>query len=169
MHVEKNVRLNAGSSKIWEALSDWGGVWRFHPWVLRSPILGPVSKGVGAARRCEFEDKSSIVETITHIEEGRLIKMTLSETPKPMKGGAGSLRLTPRGQQTDVTVVMDVELGMGPLNPIMGALMMKPMMKKRIQRMLESLEFHLRTGGKIDSRGVQQTDVRPSPQAVGVK
>ncbi len=155
MRAEKTVRLNAKSADIWAAFNDWGGVWRFQPWVVRSPLLSDKNEGLGASRRCEFVDKTSIVETITKIDEGRRIEMRLSETPKPMKGGTAEITLTPRGGQTDVTVSMDVQLGLGPLNPIMGNLMMKPMMKTRIQKMLESLDYHLATGGKIDSKGVK--------------
>ena len=163
MRVEKTVRVNATADKIWSAFNDWGGVWRFQPWVVRSPLLSSNNEGVGASRRCEFVDKTSIVETITRIEDGRRIEMVLSETPKPMKGGTATILLVPRSGATDVTVAMDVQLGLGPLNPIMGNLMMRPMMKTRIQKMLESLEHHLKTGGKIDSKGVKHA----SPAAAG--
>ena len=155
MHAKKTVRVNAKAADIWAAFNDWGGVWRFQPWVVRSPLLSANNEGVGASRRCEFVDKTSIVETITKIDDGRRIEMRLSETPKPMKGGTAIITLQPRGSQTDVTVSMDVTLGLGPLNPIMGNLMMKPMMKTRIQKMLESLEYHIQSGGKIDSKGVK--------------
>ena len=153
MIVEKTVRVNASSMNIWKAFSDWGGVWRYQPWVVRSPLLSNNNEGVGASRRCEFVDNTSIVETITKIDKGRSIEMSLSHTPKPMKGGMAKIVLEPQENKTDVTVIMDVKLGMGPLNPILGNLVMKPMMKKRITKMLESLEFHLRTGGKIDHKG----------------
>ena len=80
-----------------------------------------------------------------------------------MKGGASVIRLTPRGDATDVTVEVDIEIGMGPLGAIMSNLMMKPMMKKRVSLMLDSLEHHLKTGGKIDSKGVKHK----SPAAAG--
>lgn len=163
MQAVKTVRVNAPAADVWCAFNDWGGVWRFQPWVHRSPLLSRNNEGVGASRRCEFFDKTSIVETITSIDEGRRIDMSLSETPKPMLGGKGSIKLTPRGQATDVTVEMDVKLGMGPLNPIMGNLMMKPMMKKRIARMLESLDYHLKTGGKLDGKGAKHA----TPTAAG--
>ncbi|KIC47160.1 hypothetical protein RA28_05585 [Ruegeria sp. ANG-S4] len=163
MHAEMTKRVNASAEDIWAAFNDWGGIWRFQPWVVRSPLLSQNNEGVGAKRRCEFVDKTSIVETITKIEDGRAIHMTLSETPKPMKGGKSVIRLSPSGNGTDVIVEMDIEIGMGPLGAIMGNLMMKPMMKKRVSLMLESLEHHLKTGGKIDSKGIKHS----SPSAAG--
>ena len=155
MRLEHTVRVNAKAAEIWTTFNDWGGVWRYQPWVVTSPLLSSNNEGVGASRRCEFVDKTSIVETITKIDNGRRIDMTLSETPKPMKGGTSSIILSPKGGQTDVTVAMDITLGLGPLNPIIGNLMMKPMMRTRITKMLESLEYHLKTGGKIDSKGIK--------------
>ncbi|MEM8836800.1 MAG: SRPBCC family protein [Pseudomonadota bacterium] len=163
MYVEMTNRVNASADKVWNAFCDWGGVWQFQPWVVRSPLLSANNEGIGAKRRCEFIDKTSIVETITRLEDGRAIHLTLSDTPKPMKGGTTVLRLRPHGNATDVTVEMDIQLGMGPLNPIIGNLMMKPMMKKRVALMLESLEYHLMTGGKIDAKGVKHR----SPEAAG--
>ena len=163
MHAEMKKRVNAAAEDIWAACNDWGGIWRFQPWVVRSPLLSQNNDGVGAKRRCEFVDKTSIVETITKIAEGLAVHLSLSETPKPMKGGTSVIRLSPSGNSTDVIVEMDIEIGMGPLGTIMGNLMMKPMMKKRVSLMLESLEHHLKTGGKIDSKGVKHS----SPSAAG--
>ena len=123
MYAKMTKRIDAEASEVWMAFNDWGGVWRFQPWVIRSPLLSTNNEGVGAKRRCEFVDKTSIVETVTRIEDGRAIHMSLSEAPKPMKGGTSVIRLAPRGKSTDVTVEMDIKLGMGPLNPIMGKLM----------------------------------------------
>jgi ribosome-associated toxin RatA of RatAB toxin-antitoxin module len=164
MRLEHTVRVNAKASDVWAKLNDWGGVWRYQPWVINSPLLSANNEGVGASRRCEFIDKTSIVETITKIKEGRRIDMTLSDTPKPMKGGTTSIIVTPKGEnQTEVTVSMNIKLGLGPLNPIMGNLMMKPMMRTRITKMLESLEYHIKTGGKIDSKGIKHIDGVASP------
>lgn len=163
MHAEMTKRVNASAADVWSAFDDWGGIWRFQPWVVRSPLLSQNNEGVGAKRRCEFVDKTSIVETITRIDEGRAIHMSLSETPKPMKGGMSIIRLSGNGNSTDVTVEMDIEIGMGPIGAIMGNLMMKSMMKKRVSLMLDSLEHHLKTGGKIDSKGVRHN----TPSAAG--
>ena len=86
MRVEQTARVNAQAKDVWAAFNDWGGVVRFQPWVVRSPLLSKNNEGVGASRRCEFSDDTSIVETISRIEEGRRIDMVLSETPKPMTG-----------------------------------------------------------------------------------
>ena len=149
---------------IWGAFMDWGGVWRFQPWVVRSPLLNEISEGVGSSRRCEFSDDTSIVETITRIREGKEIQFELSDTPKPMKSGHGSIALTSQGGSTRVTVDMDVQLGMGLLNPILG-LMMKPVMRKRVDMMLQSLEHHLATGKKLTPKGAEVTVPTAMPEA----
>ncbi len=165
MLIEKTVRLKASPTDIWSKFQDWGNVWRFQPWVVRSPLLSDAGSGVGASRRCEFSDKTSIVETITKVVDGRRIEMSLTETPKPMLGGIGAIELQPSGGGTEVTVTMDVKLGMGPLNPVMGPLMMRPMMKSRISKMLESLDHHIATGGKLDPKGKKVKVPEAMPKA----
>lgn len=152
MKVSHARTLNSDAEQVWKAFVDWGGVWQFQPWVVRSPILSDIAEGVGTSRRCEFSDNTSIVETITRISDGKQIEFSLSEAPKPMKSGMGSISLARKGCGTEVTVEMDVTLGMGPFNPLM-ALMMKPVMRKRVDLMLQSLELHLQTGKKLDPKG----------------
>lgn len=155
MRATQTLRIKGSAERVWDAFSDWGGIWRFQPWVTRSPLLSEHNEGVGASRRCEFTDGTSIVETVLEVEPGRRIVMSMADAPKPMKGGTSSIELTPSGAYTEVTVVIEAELSAGPLNPLLS-MMMKPMMRKRVRKMLESLEFHLETGGKIDAKGVRR-------------
>jgi len=79
--------------------------------------------------------------------------LSASQRSKHGLGGMGAIELKPANGGTEVTVTMDVQLGMGPLNPIMGPLMMRPMMKSRIAKMLQSLEHNILTGGKLNPKG----------------
>ena len=61
MRAEKTVRLNANAADVWTAFNDWGGVWRFQPWVVRSPLLSKNNEGVGA-KTVDIRSKSSSSE-----------------------------------------------------------------------------------------------------------
>lgn len=165
MQVKKSLQIQAPAKEVWIHFYDWGNVWRFQPWVVRSPLLTNIEEGVGASRRCEFSDNTSIVETITKVVSGKRIEFSLSETAKPMTGGTGYIDISERGpKSTLVEVGMDVTLGLGPLNPVMG-LMMKPMMRTRITKMIESLGHHIQTGGKLDPKGNKLTVPAEMPHA----
>ena len=81
MRAELTKRVDAPAQDIWAAFNDWGGIWRFQPWVVRSPLLSQNNDGVGAKRRCEFVDKTSIVESVSKIEDGRAVLLSLSDAP----------------------------------------------------------------------------------------
>ena len=165
MHIEKSVQIRAPVEEVWSHFYDWDNVWRFQPWVVRSPLLTNVENGVGASRRCEFSDGTSLVETITKVVPGKRVEFALSEAAKPMVGGTGSISVMSRSSGiTVVTVVMDIKLGLGLLNPVMG-LMMKPMMRNRIKKMVESLEHYILTGQKLDPKGNKLVVPAEMPQA----
>ena len=165
MQVEKSLQIQAPAQVVWQHFYDWGNVWRFQPWVVRSPLLTNIEDGVGASRRCELSDNTSIVETITNVIPGKRIEFSLSEAAMPMVDGTGSIELSPNGEKsTLVSVAMEVRLGLGPLNPIMG-LMMKPMMRTRIAKMIGSLEHHIQTGQKLDPKGNKLTVPSVMPEA----
>lgn len=154
MKVSKTVSIDSNPKDVWNTLSDWGGIVNYHPWVVNSPLLSNEKSGVGAARRCEFADKTSIVETITLWQEYDRIEMTLSDTPFPLKSGTGVMIVKENGSGgTTVFVELDIAVGMGPLGWIMGPLMIRPLMKTRIEKMLQSLDHYLKTGNKLDPKG----------------
>ena len=76
--------VRAPVSRVWDTISDVGTVKDWHPKVKHSPVLSAESTGVGATRRCEFYDGTSVVEQVTEAVEGRLLRVVLSEFSMPL-------------------------------------------------------------------------------------
>ena len=143
------------SATIWAALADFQGVHKFHPIVDTVDQLTAHDRGLGAGRRCNFYDGTSVVEKVTDIEDGRRVTVELSEFSMPLKSATASMVVTPRGVgSTDVTIEMDFIVKGGPLGAIMGAIMMRPMMKKMFGKVLAGLEHHVSTGEWVGRDGV---------------
>ena len=153
MKVFQSVIIDSKLKDVWHNFSDMAGIVNYHPWVIRSPLLSDCNVGVGASRRCEFEDNTSVVETITDLHEYEYIKMVLSETPMPMKSGTVSASFQSKGASTELTIDMDVKVGLGPLGWIIGPLIMRPIIKNRIKKMALSLDHYIKTGSKFDPKG----------------
>ncbi len=153
MKVSQSVKISSKLKDVWHTFSDMSGIVNYHPWVVRSPLLSDRNTGIGASRRCEFQDNTSIVETITDLREYQYITMTLSETPMPMKSGTVTAFLHKSGTGTELTIKMDVKIGLGPLGWIIGPLMMRPIIKNRIKKMALSLDQFIKTGSKFDPKG----------------
>ena len=153
MKVFQSVTIDSNLKDVWHIFSDMAGIVNYHPWVIRSPLLSDCKTGVGASRRCEFQDNTSVVETITDLREYEYIKMVLSETPMPMKSGKVTASFQSKGVGTELTIEMDVKVGLGPLGWIIGPLMMRPIIKNRIKKMALSLDHYIKTGSKFDPKG----------------
>ena len=154
--VTKDV--NAPAERVWEVISDYGGVHKFHPMVKTSPILTKNARGLGAKRRCEFYDRTSVVEEITKWDEGKSISVVLSEASMPLKRANATIRISPiNGDSSEVTLAMDYDVKYGSMGKLMDMLMMRRMMQKMFFKVLKGLEHHVVTGELIGENGVPVT------------
>jgi len=153
MKVSIAVQVDSELKDVWAAFSDWSGVVNYHPWVINSPLLSEQNVGIGASRRCEFQDDSSIVETVTEWREFENIKMTFSETPAPLKSGNVSVAFKASGGGTEIVAEMNVQVGLGPIGWIIGPLVVRPLMKTRFEKAMLSLDQFIKTGAKFDTDG----------------
>ena len=79
-HITHTVRADVSADEVWEVLSDFSSIEKTSHSVERSPILSSVKSGVGTKRICHFYDGKSVVEEITHYQEGQGFKIVLSDT-----------------------------------------------------------------------------------------
>ena len=86
--------INAPSSKIWAALSDFSNIQMFHPNVQDVDQLSEADRGLGAARRCNFYGGGSAVETITAWDDERqFFSCTVTELAAPLLDVNSSMRV----------------------------------------------------------------------------
>jgi hypothetical protein len=151
-HIETTVRANAPAAKVWETLRDFSSIERFSSKVESSPIVGEVAAGLGTKRLCTFYDKSTVVEEIVGYEEGESLDIELSEFSMPLESLRAQMKVTPvDGATSDVSFSMDFVVKYGPVGWLMGAVMMKPMMRGVTRDVLNGLAFHVTTGNTIGS------------------
>ena len=153
MKVSKSVQIDSSLKDAWRVFADMSGVANYHPWVINSPLLSEHNTGKGASRRCEFQDGTSIVETITEWREHEYMKMTLSETPAPMKSGTVSVYFRSVNGGTEMRMEMDVKIGLGPIGWIIGPLVVRPLIKTRFEKSVLSMDHYIKTGTKFDPKG----------------
>ena len=153
MKVFKSVQIDSSLKDAWRVFADMSGVANYHPWVINSPLLSERNTGKGASRRCEFRDNTSIVETITEWREHEYMKMTLSETPAPMKSGTVSVYFRSVNGGTEMRMEMDVKIGLGPIGWIIGPLVVRPLIKTRFEKSVLSMDHYIKTGTKFDPKG----------------
>ena len=141
--------IDAPAESAWKAISELDGIDKWHPEVKKSILETEKSHGVGASRKCDFYSGMSLVETVTHWNEGKSVTLELSQMNMPLKQAFVTLAVSPNGRQSKVTISMDLQPKYGPLGWMMGQVMMKPMMKKLFKSAIDGLEKHLATGSLI--------------------
>lgn len=149
--------ISAPQQAIWNTWSDFGNIDKFHPAVKTSTIIGSPKDGKGAMRQCEFYDGSSIKERITVHNPLSAIGWMLTTPPGPIKRGDALVELQPRGpSETIATFTLTFTMKMGPVGWLLGNLVVKRVMKKTLNQLLQGLDDHLRTGQRVGKDGLLQ-------------
>ncbi len=142
--------IHASPETVWALIADVTTVGAWHPSVKTADLLSPEPTGLGATRRCNFYDGTSVIETVTGVEEGRSVHFELSEFSLPMARFEAELTLTatPNGT-SQLTFVLDYDLKYGVLGSLMNLLAVRGQMSKLMNNVLAGLDHHLKTGEEI--------------------
>jgi len=145
-HVQETQVVNASIAPTWAAVSRMGAVADWHPNVARAVVLTAHDTGIGASRRVEFQDGSSVVESV--IEESELHFTTMEMTASsPLKNAVVTIRTEERSADTTaVTFSIDYGLKYGPIGWLIDVVMMKRLFGKVFNTALGGLSYHLETG-----------------------
>lgn len=144
--VEREIDVPV--AKAWKILDDFGGVYRYHPIVERSPIDNGVGSGLGAERICHFDNGDQIKERVVEYEPGQEYTVDMIEPGKfPLKSARGRLALSSVDEdRSRVIFEMAFQPKYGPLGWIMGATVMQTQFRKILSSVLAGLEKHANTG-----------------------
>ncbi len=145
--------ISAPVERVWDTLKNFGDVYKFHPRVKRSPLLGVRRGGIGAQRRCEFHDGNHIVEQVVGWDDGRSLTIEIVEGSMPLRRAGGRISLQPHGAETIVVFSFEYEPKFGLLGKVMDVMMMRGQFRKMLGEVLDGLETHLRTGAVVGPDG----------------
>lgn len=159
-HIEVTKRFNVPAEKVWQALADWGNVDKWHFSVATSPIIDDKTFGLGAKRTCNFYDGSSVVEEIVEYKEGESFIVEISEFSMPLKTLMAGTRVKAIDKNTcDITIDMDFFVKGGSIGRLMGAVLVKPMMKGVTKKLLDGLAYHAATDKLIGKKMPSQQEL----------
>ena len=154
-HAKFTRKMNLPAKRVWEAINDHGGVYKFHPFVETSPLLSSNNSGLGAKRRCDFYDKTSVVEEVIRWENGKSLTVVLTEGSMPFSRAEATLRVVSTGENSsDASIEMDYDVKYGAVGWLMNKLMIRRKMEGLFATVLEGLERHGKTGALIGQGGV---------------
>jgi uncharacterized protein YndB with AHSA1/START domain len=142
--------VHAPIDQVWQTIADVGTIADWHFGVAHSPALTAHRTGLGATRRIELYDGSTVVEEVTSVDEGRSVTVTMSEHTMPLSFGAATFAVKADGtNRTLVTMTMDYAMKYGPLGWLLNVVMLRRIMVKLLATVLAGLNHHLVTGEHI--------------------
>ena len=136
-------QIAASPAAVWRVLADFGGIASWNPNLRGSHLLeGSANEGEGAMRQCDLSDgKNWIRERVVAWEEGRSLTVDIYEGTMPLQSASATLGVQPLPDGgSEAWMEFDYTVKMGVLGALMDVVMMKSMMRKNMDRLLEGLE-----------------------------
>jgi len=140
--------IKAPVHRVWEALDDFGGIYKFNPNLKRSYITGDSenNKGMGCSRQCDMKDgKNWVRERIIDYKPNKSMRLNIYDGTMPFKSAWADMYLKEEKEGTKFTLVMNFVPKFGPLGAIM-AIIMKPVMKKMLDKLMIGCEEYVIDG-----------------------
>ncbi|MCW8863245.1 MAG: SRPBCC family protein [Colwellia sp.] len=152
-HTEKSLKANVPASKIWQVLADFSSVEKFATTIKSSPIVGDKTRGLGAKRKCTFDNGSSLVEEIIDYQEGQGYRMVISEHSLPLESMYAEMRVKAIDENSsEIYMSADFVVKGGVLGKLMGHMLMRPMMKGVFAKVMSGLAYHSATGECVGAK-----------------
>lgn len=135
LFVSKNVSVPIAI--LWESWSDFANIYKFHPDIKTSFLLGDKQPtGLGALRQCDFTDgKTFLKERIIGYEPGKKLVLDIYESNAAIKSATATFEFASTGtnrSRVDLTFKFEPKMG------ILGKLLV-PLMKKQFSKGLVAL------------------------------
>ena len=139
----------------WDAIADFGGIYKFHPLVESSPVTNGVHSGNGAERTCHFKGGNAVNERVRDYEEGVGYNVDITDAGSfPLKKASARLEVQPAdGDRTEMSFTMHFTPKFGPLGWLMGKTVMKAQFGSILTTVIEGLETHHKTGMVVGPKG----------------
>lgn len=152
-HIEKAIKVNVSAEAIWQVMADYSSVEKYATTIDSSPIIGEISSGLGAKRKCTFNDGSSLVEEIVEFEQGKRFKMQLSEFSYPLENMDAEMRVNAiDANSCEITMSSNFVVKGSVFGWLMGFMLMRPMMKGVFKKLMTGLAYYTVTGEAIGKK-----------------
>jgi hypothetical protein len=99
--VTRNIPRDTAS--VWQILSDYSNIHRFHPLLKTSGFIeGSCTTEPGATRQCDMLDGSFLKERVTEWKEGSHYSVEVYETSMPVRESTATIGVTKLDDQSSM-------------------------------------------------------------------
>ncbi|MBQ4848106.1 SRPBCC family protein [Pseudoalteromonas sp. MMG005] len=150
-HTEKSLKVNIPAHKVWQVLADFSGIEKFATTIKSSSIVGNKTSGLGAKRKCTFDNNSSLVEEVIDYQEGQGYRMVISDHSLPLESMYAEMKVKAIDENTsEIYMSADFVVKGGVFGKLVGHMLMRPMMKGVFTKVMSGLAYYTVTGERVD-------------------
>jgi ligand-binding SRPBCC domain-containing protein len=163
--IRSEVTIHAPKEKVWEALRQYGEIYRYAPSIGKSWLTSSQLEGAGASRHCDLVPMGSTLERITEwrAETGYTFTIEGGQFVPPFDNNAASYDLVDEGDKTIVKFRFDYQLKYGPLGKLMDKLVFGPQFSRGLPRILTGLKHFVETGEEVDQEVFKRLGEEATP------
>lgn len=141
--LKNQIRIAAPRAAVWRALTDLGALADYDPGVKKVSLVGEVTSGLGALRKCELRPKGWFVEQVVTFEPERALAFQLQTCSLPVASLRHDYTLTEDAGVTHVQQVMTYRLKYGGVGRTLDALVMRRQWDRGTKGFLAGLKQHV--------------------------
>ena len=150
--ISRKIVIDASKKDVWDFVSDFGGIYKGHPSVLKSYLTSDQTSGVGTTRHCDFSMMgASVEEKIIGWVEGESIKVDIFERKNmPMINTMiADFSVHEQGEQTLLKATLEYDMT-GGMGSVMNAVMMKKMNIGNWEKVLAGFKKYIETNEVVE-------------------
>lgn len=155
--LSAQVHIDAPRDVVWDALSDFGGTWKYNPNVLTSRSLTDANSGIGAERHCDLTFAgANVQERILEWDDAGSYALEIYAGDKlpPIKNIIARLSVSERDGKTVAEGTMSYDTKFGAIGWVLDRVMIRKQFGRAWQGIFAGLKHHAETGDLVE-KGVR--------------
>lgn len=141
--LKNRITIAAPRSAVWQALTDLGALATYDPGVKAASIVGDLTSGLGAQRKCQLRPKGWFIEEVVAWQPESALAFQLQTCSLPVASLRHDYALTEEAGATGVEQVMTYQMKYGGVGRALDALMMRRQWDRGIKGFLAGLKQHI--------------------------
>lgn len=152
--------VNVPHARAWEVAAAFADIYLYNPSVPKSYTINAQTTGLGAERRCELNSSGTqwVEERISAWDAGKTtytVDIVRGTTPLPVNNAGATISVQPLdANRSKVSMAFSYRPKFGPVGALMNPVMIKPMMKKLVNGIVDGMKHYLETGQEVGSMAV---------------
>ena len=149
--LTERISIQAEVKELWSVMEDFGGVYKWAPYMRRSALVGRQMTGVGTCRFLRHTWGFILEEVVTKWNEGEGFSFDVYRAPYPMKNVQESWIAGRENGHATVLTRVNYEMRLGYLGRLLDWVLVRHIVKREMRTGLQGLKQYVERGAEKSS------------------